>query len=413
MTQELIHSANPAAKPRSVAPSIQTPSTIARLETDWGRIRAKTKPFRQPVQSTRLGEAPRRHCAPATRESHRWGIVLAGGDGPGLPTQSVWGDYRPKQFCPLLGNCTLLEDAQHRAQRSVPPEQILYVVTRAHEDYYLPILVERPSQRIVQPSDKGTAPAILSALMRIAQADPNAIVTVLPCDHYYFPESAFTATLESAFEIAEQQRSGAVVLLGSEPKSPEVEYGWIELGETIDGHSELFHVAGFREKPSLPLAEALFGADSLWNTFVMVGRVSAFLEMARAIVPSLLQALESWEVTLPSGEIRIPDAVYDRIASTDFSRQILSAATDRLLALRLANVEWCDLGDPYRVLVKLLERNGHLPSWTKLWPDVSSSQPAHRRRPGSQLSRANTLSNVKVCATSLDLASGERILDLK
>jgi hypothetical protein len=107
----------------------------------------------------------------------------------------------------------------------------------------------------------------------------------------------------------------------------------------------------------------------------MVGRVSAFLEIGRATVPDLLQVLESSEVTNPGGETRIPDAVYDRIASTDFSRQVLSAATDRLLALRLADVEWSDLGDPYRVLVTLLEKNGYLPDWAKLWPEASTSTP--------------------------------------
>jgi hypothetical protein len=43
---------------------------------------------------------------------------------------------------------------------------------------------------------------------------------------------------------------------------------------------------------------------------------------------------------------------------------ILSSLWDEaLLALRLANVEWTDLGDPYRVFVTLLES---LPGWAKL-----------------------------------------------
>jgi mannose-1-phosphate guanylyltransferase len=251
-------------------------------------------------------------------------------------------------------------------------------VTRKHEQHYRASLADRPSQTIVQPSNKGTAPAILSGLIHIAQNDPNAIVAILPCDHYYSPESAFTDTLESAFEISEQ-RSHSIVLLGVKPKGPEVDYGWIEVGETIDGRSGLSYVGGFQEKPPLPLAETLFSVGSLWNTFVMVAPVCTFLEMAWAKVPSLLQALESWELTSsPGGEIRIPGAVYDRIPSTDFSRQVLSSAADRLLALQFVNVEWSDLGDPYRVLVTLLEKNGDLPSWVKLWSETSTSKPMYR-----------------------------------
>ena len=376
MTQELIHPTDSAIVSRSSTPSIKPPPTIVQKDTNWGRLSVRTQLYPQQVHSNKQAEAPKRQSAAATPAPHRWGIVLAGGDGVRLRelTEWVWGDHRPKQFCPLLGERTLLEETRHRAERSVPPEQILYSVTRTHEEYYLPSLADRPSQTIVQPSNKGTAPAILSALLCIAHTDPNAMVVILPCDHYYSPENAFTATLESAFAIVEQ-RPRSVVLLGVEPKSPEVEYGWIEVGEMIRGHFELFHVEGFREKPPLPQAEALLKDGSLWNTFVMVGRVSAFLEMGRATVPALLQVLNSWRVTMPNGESRIPDAVYNRIASTDFSRQVLSAATDRLLALRLTDVEWSDLGDPYRVLVTLLEKNGYLPSWAKLWPESSTSTP--------------------------------------
>lgn len=287
-------------------------------------------------------------------------------------TRWMCGESRPKQFCRLFGDRTLLEDARQRAERSLPAEQILFSVTRAHEKYYLRDLADRPSQRIVQPSNKGTAPAILYALMRIAQADSDAIVSILPCDHYYSPESAFTATLESALEIAEQ-RADSVVLLGAQPNGPELEYGWLDIGQAIAGHTGLFRVEGFKEKPSLPVAQALLRSPALWNTFVMIGHVRAFLEMARATVPGLLRTLASLEVaSSPGTEIRIPDSAYDRIPAMDFSRQILALATDRLLALRLENVQWSDLGDPYRVLVTLLETTGELPAWAKLWSEPDS-----------------------------------------
>jgi mannose-1-phosphate guanylyltransferase len=132
-------------------------------------------------------------------------------------------------------------------------------------------------------------------------------------------------------------------------------------------------VEGFKEKPALALAQALLRRNCLWNTFVMVGHVGAFLEMARTAAPRLLQMLESMQVTSDGGgEIRIPDSVYGQIAPMDFSRHILPRAAERLLAFRLKNIEWNDLGDPYRVLVTLLEKNGDLPEWARLWPATSA-----------------------------------------
>ncbi len=83
----------------------------------------------------------------------RWGVLLAGGDGRRLRelTRFICGDERPKQFCPLLGEETLVEEAWRRAERSIEGKQLLYSVTRTHEDHYERVLGRQCGQRIVQP----------------------------------------------------------------------------------------------------------------------------------------------------------------------------------------------------------------------------------------------------------------------
>jgi mannose-1-phosphate guanylyltransferase len=281
-------------------------------------------------------------------------------------TRWVSGDDRPKQFCPLLGKRTLFEATQERAERSIPADHILFALNRMHEPYYRN-LIPSGLNRIVQPFNRGTAPAILYGLMHIARLDPDAIVSILPCDHYYSPETAFEAALKTGQEIAGQHKD-SVLLLGAPPKGPETEYGWIQTGQRI-GRDGLFHVQGFKEKPPLALAQNLYKSGSLWNMFVMVGHVRAFLDIASQTMQHLVDALEPHVTATHSNEIRIPDHLYDRIAASDFSSQVLASVTDRLLALRLPNLEWSDLGDPYRVLATLVERDGELPIWAKLWSE--------------------------------------------
>ena len=200
--------------------------------------------------------------------------------------------------------------------------------------------------------------------MSIAQIDENALVAILPSDHHYSDESLFCAALESAF-ISASEFPGTVMLLGAQPDSPEIEYGWIELGDSLRQQDGLFEVRAFREKPSLEIARKLvLNCDSVWNTFVMVGRVKAFWEMLHAALPDLTAVFAS--ATLRKGrETHIEHSLYKRMPSTDFSKQVLSAETKRLLVLRLGDVGWSDLGDPGRVLTTFA--SGSTPEWMAEW----------------------------------------------
>jgi mannose-1-phosphate guanylyltransferase len=64
---------------------------------------------------------------------HRWGVILAGGDGERLPplTRRIVGDDRPKQFCAITGKETLLHQTQRRISRLVPRLRTVLVLTRS------------------------------------------------------------------------------------------------------------------------------------------------------------------------------------------------------------------------------------------------------------------------------------------
>ena len=301
--------------------------------------------------------------ARVSSRGHRWGVILAGGDGVRLRplTQLICGDDRPKQFCPLFGGRTLLEQTLQRSERAIPQEQILVSLNGQHAKWYAPEARPCPSQRVVQPANKGTAPAILHSLLSLAQMDAQALVAILPCDHHYSDEESLASALEYAFETA-AGRTDSVVLLGAKPDYPEVEYGWIELGSPLGQESsELFEVRGFREKPKIGVARKLLEQGSVWNTFVMVGHVQAFLQMVEAALPDLLSTLKParmWAGT----ETHIEYSVYEHIPSVSFSHRVLSAEPDRLVVLRLKEVVWSDLGDPRRAVMAVRD-SGWEPAW--------------------------------------------------
>ncbi|MDQ2947906.1 MAG: sugar phosphate nucleotidyltransferase [Acidobacteriota bacterium] len=295
-----------------------------------------------------------------SNEDHRWGVILAGGDGVRLRsvTRLVSGDDRPKQFSPLLGGKTLLAQTRLRTAGSIHRDQTLFVLTRAHEPFYASELETVPASRmVVQPTNRGTLPAILWSLLRIIRLDHKALVVFLPSDHYYSEEEKFMAAIASAFNLAEVDAE-SVILLGAMAKRPEIEYGWIEADSTIASPfgERLMRVKRFWEKPSYKIAQGLLEQGCLWNTFVMVGSAHAFVDMIRNVFPALYSAFEPiLSTTDPEIEARLMRRVYARIPAADFSKQVLSISTDRLAVASFGDIGWSDLGDPRRLITTLFE----------------------------------------------------------
>jgi mannose-1-phosphate guanylyltransferase len=297
---------------------------------------------------------------------NRWGVILAGGDGTRLQglTRIISGDDRPKQFCALLGKETLLQQACRRAAKSIPAERTIVALSRSHSRFYSRDLAESSCRRLVQPTNRGTAPAIILSLLQISRMDPGAVVAILPSDHYYSDEGAFTHALESAFTIASARR-GSVVLLGAQPENPDTEFGWIELGAAAG--DDLFQVRSFHEKPALDTARRLLAGGAMWNTFVIVGNANALIEMAFASVPDLVISLSGDFRFVMDTTLRIPAELYDAIPNTDFSRHVLSPSAHKLLTLRLRSMLWHDLGHPDRVISVVRSNTRRIPAWMYVW----------------------------------------------
>jgi mannose-1-phosphate guanylyltransferase len=298
---------------------------------------------------------------------HTWAVVLAGGDGTRLRSfsRAITGEDRPKQFCRLYGGRTLLAQTRSRLAPAISPERTLYTVVKAHERFYADELADVPPSRVVvQPSNKGTTAAIIYSLRRITSLAGDPIVGFFPTDHHYSRESRFAASVRLATRVV-TRRPDTLVLLGASAEHPEVEYGWIEPSERFDHRftRSLLRVNRFWEKPRPDVAQVLLARGCLWNTFVMIGRASAFLEILKAAVPGMVRALAAGRhISASEPALANADQAYAALIPGDFSKQVLSVSTDRLAVLRLGNVGWSDLGTPERVM-SAMARSGLRPHW--------------------------------------------------
>ena len=310
----------------------------------------------------------------ALEDSNRWAVILAGGDGVRLLpfTRVLTGEDTPKQFCALTGNETLLAQTQRRISAIVPKGRTLVVVTRAHERYYAGRLDSiSDANLLVQPSNRGTAPAIVYSLTCLQAVAPRGVIGFFPSDHHFNSDAQFAAIVDQAYQYAEVYGE-RVFLLGITPDSPEVDYGWIEPGKPLlpRGGCQAFEVCRFWEKPSKNKARDLIKTGGVWNSFIMIGRLTAFLGMVRSSLPNLLKSFDDlWDgAQLGDGNVQL-DRLYAKTHVSNFSREVLVACPGNLAVFPAQGLGWTDLGDPERVMWTIQSSTGRKQTMVRLTHD--------------------------------------------
>jgi mannose-1-phosphate guanylyltransferase len=278
-------------------------------------------------------------------------------------SRRITGRSIPKQFCPVVGESSLLDQVRRRVALAVSPRHTILVLTRQHQDFYLDQVRDVPqSHLLVQPDNRGTAPAILYALMRLAKLDPYAVVTLFPSDHYVDDERLFMSQTKAAMRAASLSPT-QLVLLGIRPDRAEAGFGWIEPAERRDCNAGPLRVARFWEKPSVPVANRLWKQGCLWNSFVIAGTIRAFLTMIVRALPELQRAFAcAFSVLGTPHERAVMERIYAKIPCRDFSREVLERNAQDLMVLPVEDVYWNDLGDPRRVY-ETLARAQIRPGW--------------------------------------------------
>jgi mannose-1-phosphate guanylyltransferase len=285
-----------------------------------------------------------------------WAVIPAGGSGTRLwPLSRA---ARPKFLLPLVRRETsLLQDTAERIWGMTPPERTLVVCGPAHTVAIARQLPEIPEGNlIVEPSPRGSGPAIILAAALIHRLDPNAIMGSFAADHDVTNRRAFQEAVRTAIRAAHED---CLVTIGLTPTRPETGYGYIERSENVvvenDG-STAYEALRFVEKPPLETArQYLESGRFLWNASMFIWKCSTLLEVARALMPDLLEAIEQivevWDT--PDREDTII-RIWEALPESTIDQGIMEKA-DRV-AVVPADIGWSDVGD-WHGLGELIEQD--------------------------------------------------------
>ncbi len=237
-------------------------------------------------------------------------VILSGGAGTRLwPTSR---SSMPKQFLPLIGPNTLFQDTLLRCE-GLPNLQLPIIV--CNEDHRFIVseqlreLGKSCHALLLEPVARNTAPAIAAAAFAALDADPEAILLVMPSDHVVALAEPFREAINDAMPAA---RDGRLVTFGIVPSSAETGYGYIEKGallvsDPIDqvltpqpaplppamaanglADRHIYQVASFKEKPSLEQAQALLASGKfVWNAGIFLFSARAFLAELKRYEPEI------------------------------------------------------------------------------------------------------------------------------
>jgi len=261
-----------------------------------------------------------------------YAVILAGGVGSRFWPFSR--ELEPKQFMKIIGEASLLQATIQRLKGVVEARRV-YIITNNIYFYEVKAQIAKfriPDKNIIlEPQGKNTAPAVGLCAKLISRIDQDAVLLVLPSDHYIKNIENFKKTLKKAIVCA---RKDFLVTIGIKPSAPSTGYGYIKADGREDGH---IVVDKFLEKPDLNKAKEYFKDKKFfWNSGMFVWKASVLLGEIRAYLPDLYKNLE-----LIKSVNDIPK-VWPEIKAISIDYGVMEHS--QRIALIPSNFYWTDLG---------------------------------------------------------------------
>jgi mannose-1-phosphate guanylyltransferase/mannose-6-phosphate isomerase len=203
---------------------------------------------------------------------------------------------------------------------------------------------------LLEPCARNTATAAaVAAVWALAEGDDD-IILLMPSDHVVENAAAFHAAVREGVGTAE---NGGLVTFGIRPDEPNTQFGYIELGDEMEGAPPVHRVLGFVEKPDEGRARDYVASGRFaWNSGIFMFRASALIEEMRRHLPESLEAISrAMQAPERDGPFVRPEAKAFAAAQNISIDHGIMEKTDKAFVVPV-DMGWSDVGS-WQALWKL------------------------------------------------------------
>jgi len=270
-------------------------------------------------------------------------VILAGGRGT-----RFWPLGRakePKQFLPIAGRKSMIEETVERIRPLIPAGRTLMVADAGQTRTLRKLFPKMTGANfLVEPLARNTAPSLMLATARIWLENPAAVIAVLAADHLIRQPKEFLGKLKAAAAFAAENPS--FVTFGIRPRYPATGYGYIQFSKGRPqklGREIFYPVRAFREKPSLGLARRFLAAgDCAWNSGMFVWRADVFAQKLERFAPDLFALWKRLIEALRGKDSRLVRNVFEKIPATSIDYALMERV--RGVVVCEGDFGWSDVG---------------------------------------------------------------------
>lgn len=283
-----------------------------------------------------------------------WAVIPAGGAGTRLWPLSRASS--PKFLRDLTGGGRSLLQQTYDRLTPLVEDRFLVVTGLAHREEVSAQLGELRAESILaEPSARDSMAAIGLAAALLERMDPSAVMGSFAADHVIADPAEFGRCVATAVDVA---RDGWLVTLGIEPSFASSAFGYVHLGDELEGHPGVSAVREFVEKPTVEVAEGyLATGDYRWNAGMFVVRPSVLLDLLAESDPGFAAALR--DIAADTGRL---GELWPTLPKIALDHAVAEPAADAGRVVTVpSSFGWDDIGD-FDSLATLLDAAGAIPT---------------------------------------------------